>query len=661
MQPNIQPTACSQSQYSWRILAYILLFALTVGTLLIGNQRFAWAGESNHTGIVTSMPASGLVGNWVVGGVSFVATGSTEFREDKGALAVGVCAEVEYVGGTQPFTATKIASKNSDDCSSAVTPTTTGTSTATATAPTGTSTATATAPTGTPVSTPSVTPDTTPAPGTEREVYGRVEQMPSPGLVGNWVVNGVSYRTTSSTEFDQRNGPFVIGACVKLHYSVNNNPFPIREMRTEEASDCTGNSATPVATPNVTVTSTPNGEREIYGLVESMPGNRVGNWVINGVTYVATASTEFKEEHGAFAVGSCVKLHAQSNTMREIETEQAYRCSGNSGGGNDDGSGDAELYGILQSFPAGLIGNWNVGGTTFVADSATEFKQQAGVFTVGMTVKVHFSTDNNGTHRAREIESRYANDDNGSDDDGNGSFEGAEGHAYGTIDSIAANTTGTWRIGGIEYSITSNTILAENDGPLVVGKQVKVEYRLDTNGGRSARKIESTSETGGVTDPTRFKFFGFVDQMPAGGFIGIWVVDTVTFTTVSNSQFKENNGVFALGSYVAVEYTVQDGTNIVHEIESHIPPGAGPNLTTGRIDDKGGQVNAAAQPAATWVIGGQSYTINPATDLNDFTGSLNVGDTAVVNSYTDGAGNRIATQVRGIVLDQQRYLPLIVR
>ncbi|MCB0128219.1 MAG: hypothetical protein KDE58_38400, partial [Caldilineaceae bacterium] len=243
---------------NWRVPAFIAVLVLTFGMALLGSKQVALAGESNHTGLVESMPSNGLQGNWIVGGVRFVTNGSTEFRQEKGALAVGVCAEVEYVGSAQPYTATKIASKSSDDCN------------------------------GSGTATPSVTPDSTPSPGSEREVYGRVERMPAPGLVGDWVVNGVTYRTSSSTEFEQRSGPFVVGACVKIHYNANSNPFPVREMRSESTADCTNSNATPVSTPSATSTSTPSGEREIYGLVESMPGNRVGNWVINGVTYVAT-------------------------------------------------------------------------------------------------------------------------------------------------------------------------------------------------------------------------------------------------------------------------------------------------------------------------------------------------------------------------------------
>jgi len=103
----------------------IVILALMSASLcaLLWSGQVAWASEANLVGRVGAMPAGSLIGTWVVQGVSFVTTNSTEFRQDKGAFAVGGCVEVEYVGAVQPFAATKIASKNSDDCSVSGTPT----------------------------------------------------------------------------------------------------------------------------------------------------------------------------------------------------------------------------------------------------------------------------------------------------------------------------------------------------------------------------------------------------------------------------------------------------------------------------------------------------------------------------------------------------------
>lgn len=538
---------------------FLALVSAALCTLLWAGQ-VAWAGEANLVGRVTTMPTGALIGTWVVQGVSFVTTNSTEFRQDKGAFAVGGCVEVEYVGTVQPFVATKIASKNGDDCSLSGTPTS------------------APSVTTTPGSTP-VTPGATPSPSGEQEAYGQVESKPANGLLGAWVIAGVTYNAPAGAEFKQRSGPLVVGACAKVHYVANANPFTVRELESRPASDCGGAVPTPGATPSATPVSGTQGE----------------------------------------------------------------------------------LFGVLQSFPTGLIGTWNIGGMTFVTNANTEFKQERGSFIVGATVKVHFAVDSSGANLAREIETKFANDDNGSDDDGNGSFEGAEGHAYGLIESFPANLTGVWSIAGIDYTATANTTFAQTDGAFAVGKQVKVEYHLGADGSRMARKIESTNDNGGATAPTRFKLFGFVKQMPANGLVGQWVIDNIAFVATTGSQFKPNNGLLGLGAYVAVEYFVQDGRNQIHEIETHIPPGAGPQTAIGRIDDKGGALTAAGRHATTWTIGGTSYTITPATDLNDLQSALDVGKTALVNSYTAADGTVVATQVRGITLVASIYMPLVRR
>ena len=333
------------------------------------------------------------------------------------------------------------------------------------------------------------------------------------------------------------------------------------------------------------------------GRIESFPADLVGAWVVGGVTYNADGSSEFKQEDGAFAVGACVKIHALTTTtpatIREVRTERDYRCGGTAGRRDGGAAGEGEIYGVLQSFPANLIGEWNVAGMTYVADTGTEFVQANGAFAVGVTVKVHFSTDAAGVNRAREIETKYANDSGGSDDDGNGSYEGAEGHAYGIADSVPSGLVGAWSIGGVSYTATADTKFEQTDGALVNGARVKVEYYLGAGGERIAKKIESTTENGGATAPDNFKVFGFVDQMPSGGLVGTWIVDNVTYVAGAGAKFDETNAVLGIGAYVGVEYSVQNGEKQVHEIEAHVPPGAGPQTFLGTIDDKGGSMAQA--------------------------------------------------------------------
>ncbi|MCO5212043.1 MAG: DUF5666 domain-containing protein [Caldilinea sp.] len=620
-------------------LAVLALAVVLAAAVWTGNR--ASAQELNWIGRVSAMPASGLVGQWTVNGRTFVSSASTDYRQDKGPLAVGVCVEVEYVGAGEPFTATKIASKSDDNC-------TAGTSTPSAT------------PSGTPSATPSATPT---APALEREAYGTVSSMPASGFVGLWVVNGVTYNAPAGAEFKQRSGPLMVGACVKLHYNDTTSPFTVRELESRPTDDCTGATPAPTSTSTPGATSTPSNEFEVYGRVDSFPAGLVGEWVVGGVRYTATSGTEFEQEYGAFAAGACVKIHGLSTTspatIREIETEREYKCSGSAGGGATPVAGEAEIYGALQSFPAGLVGEWNVAGMTFVADASTEFKQRNGPFEIGGTVKVHFSTDAAGVNRAREIETKFAGEDSGSDDNGNGSVDGAEGHAYGIADVVPDGLVGTWTIGGIDYTATQSTRFGTSDGALVAGARVKVEYVL-SGGARVAKQIERTDDTGGATAPANFKVFGYVEQMPANGWNGTWTVDGVTYIAGATTKFKENNGLLGLGAYVAVEYFMQNGQKQLHEIETHVPPGAGSQLAVGRIDDKGG-ARAAAVQATTWTVAGVSYAVIPATNFSDALGALEVGSTAVVDSYVAANGTLVATQIRGITLNNALYMPAVQR
>ncbi len=494
------------------------------------------------------------------------------------------------------------------------------------------------------------------------EWRGVVESMPSGGLTGSWVVAGRTFQADSGTQFKQDHGLFQVGACVEVKYQTTSGSYRAVKMETKESYEC-GNSGGGGGSH----------ENKVYATIDSMPsGGLTGEWVIGGVTYMADASTYFEQEHGGFAVGRCVEVEfvpGSPNQALKIGTESAYKCTGSGGSGGGESHPQGELYGVIESMPSsGLVGAWTIGGMEFQTDSSTQFEQEHGSFAPGVLVEVKFYTDSNNVNHATKIESKYATDDNGDDDDGNGSYEGHEGHAYGLVEAMpAGGRTGSWTIGGIQYQADSRTRFEEEHGMLAVGVRVKVKYYLDASGNRIALKIETTNETGGSTDPSHYKLYGFVEAMPAGGFNGQWTVNGVAFMADQTTLFKEEHGLLAVGAYVEVEYTKVNGVNWIVKIETHVPPGAGSNSFYGTIQGMNGQNMSGASAAAnsgvnaTWVIGGRSYIVTPATDLNDVNGALAPGSTALVNSYTDANGNEVATQVRGILLDKQIFLPLAVR
>ena len=716
-------TMRSWSQQRWGALALVL--SLLLGLLWLSPA--AKAEGANWLGRVEVMPAAGGSGAWTIGGRLFTATNATIFRAEKGGFAVGVCVEVAYNGPTAPFLAVKMVTKNNDDCKSSATPTVTGT----------------------PSETETPEASTTPQAG-EQETQGRVNRLPL-GLIGEWIIGGVAYRTNVNTEFNFEKGPVVIGSCVKLHVVNANRPFLITELETTASSDCSGvaptvptapstgtakvaalidamperglmglwtiggiqyqvspgarlrqeggplgvgacveveyvvdttprqvrkletehgddcGEATPVATPSLVPTAppigTPGAEFELYGRVENMPENLIGNWVVDGVTYVTTSATEFKQERGAFAVGRCVKIHGVSTTtpatITELENARGFHCAHQH---DDEFQGEGVLFGKIQSLPTdGLLGEWNIGGMTFIVTDTTKLKQEHGAFAVDVTVKVHFVVDANGNNYAREIEAKFADDDDGHDHDGDGTFEGAEGHAFGTLENVPTDLIGVWTISGITYTVTADTRFVEPKSTFTVGAKVRVKYYTTAAGERLVRMLKTTKENSGADDASHSTLFAFVDRMPPSGFAGTWVVDHIAFVATPQTQFTEENGTLGVGAYVKVEYLIRDGRNVIYELETQVPPGAGDDSNIGAVESTGDGLNAASANGTTWVIGGKSYTVTPATDINDLQSALTVGSTALVNSYTAADGSQVATQIVGVTLNNRLYLPTVNR
>jgi hypothetical protein len=630
----------------WAVGGAMVLLLLTLLSWNIGlaaplDSTLLKEGDVEIYGRIDSFPTA-LTGDWIVEGITYEANGSTEFKQEQGPFAVEKCVKVGYFPGTSPLTADEIETENDSDCDGTVTETPESTETPDASS--------------TPDETETPEPSETPTPDNdESKVRGVVDRLPDSGLTGTWVIDGVEYLAGGSTDFEQNGGPFVVGACVEVELHASGDPAVIDEIETEELGHCQG---TPTSTPEAT--GTPDAEDEIYGRIDSFPASLVGSWIVNGTTYAADSNSEFEQEHGPFAADVCVKIHVDTSmfppAVLEVETEHEYRC-GN--GSTPPATPEAEMFGAIQSFPDGLVGKWNIGGKTLSADSGTEFDQEHVSFGIDVTVKVHFITQDDGTHYAREIETKFQTDSD--DDDGDGEFEGAEGHSYGVISGLPDSLIGEWIVGGIVYSATEQTRFEEEDGEFAIDAQVKLEYVV-RNGDRVARKIETTSDNGEVSDGEHARLFGYVQKMPASGFVGSWTIDDSAFSADAASRFQEEHGLLGLGAFVSVEYTLQDGQLLIHELETHVPPGAGSDDAVGRIDDSGSGGVVAAMQSGAWTIGGIAYQVSPATNLDDAAAPLTVGTLVTVNSYDEVNGSRVATQIRSIFVgDQQIFLPVVIR
>ncbi len=389
--------------------------------------------ERKFFGVISSIP-TGTFGIWVIGGASFVVTTTTELKEEHGPLVVGVCAEVEYVVSGTDNLAKEISSEEMYKCS-------TGTFTNVA--------------------------------------IGRISSFP-PGLFGTWVItrNGGftdTFQADMSTEFKQEHGSFTVGVCVKVKYLTLEGVNRAIEIETEEAEHC-GDHVPPLP-----------GRHIVFARINQFPTSTppIGLWVIGGVEYSATSATKFGEEHGPFAVGACVKAQysvvSNTNILHKVQTKDDHKCV-------ISGTNVFRAYGAIESFPAGLIGEWRIGGITYTADISTEFEQEHGLFAVGAFVEVKYIS---GTPRlALSIETHVAP-------------HAGLGNVIGVLEAHDMNDDwSNWQVNGVIYKadpaievIESNGTMATGASPAVaVGQAVYLNFYRRADGTPYATFVSSVHQ-----------------------------------------------------------------------------------------------------------------------------------------------------------------------
>ena len=509
------------------------------------------------------------------------------------------------------------------------------------------------------------------------EAKGLIEALPEVGLLGIWLIGGDAYLVDDKTELKDDGGDFTVGVCVQVVFAhggptvttaANGTvpPPPRLAISIELKSDGCGHDEDDGGDDDV------YGNHR-YGVVTSKPGAGLeGEWVIGGQTYQVPADVKIGEAFGPVAVDACVKVYFDDSTTPPtagmLKSSRMVKCTGNDDDdhGDDGNQGDdpseGKLYGTITSFPAGLIGLWNIGGMEFMAGAGTEFKQLAGAFAEGVLVKVEFLVDANGTLIAKEIKVVAAGAGGDNDDDETGDNEGK---AYGIVEGLPENLIGLWTISGFEYTANNETHFKQEHGLLRAGARVVVEYYTNTDGVHIATEIKTTLNNGGAGDE-HFVYVGYVEEMPTDGFQGNYVVSDARFVTTGGTTFREANGLIVVGAYVSVEYTIEGAQRQIFRIQSEVPPGAGDENLSGTlqsVSDVGlAGVNSADANAVTaaevWVVDGRSVVVTAASDVNENGSSLLIGSLVQINGYMDGAGQLVATQVNNVQFTESLFLPM---
>ena len=231
----------------------------------------------------------------------------------------------------------------------------------------------------------------------------------------------------------------------------------------------------PAATPTPIVEGN---SKESVGIVHRMPRRLTGTWRIGGTRYRANAETQFSQEEGEFAVGTCVKVHYITNDERPVATQIQTVAKGQCG----IDEVEQAAIGIVHRMPRRLTGTWRIGGTHYRANAETQFSQAEGEFAAGVCVKVHYIA-NNERPVATQIQTVSKSQCG---------IVIAEDE--GEIRRYPRNLIGRWVIGGTRYVATSDTVFQQDEEAFDRGVHVNVKYYQDGRGQRVATSITSTDD-----------------------------------------------------------------------------------------------------------------------------------------------------------------------
>ncbi|MCP4425911.1 MAG: hypothetical protein GY803_15570 [Chloroflexi bacterium] len=455
--------------------------------------------------------------------------------------------------------------------------------------------------------------------GGNLQYEGFVVSRPSSGDTGVWVIGGETFEANGNTEFYEDHGPLSTGACAEVTYPSASDHTAL-EIESKEPLEC----------------GSDEGEIQIYGTLQSFPpAPHIGEWQIDGVTYTAEAGVELSEEHGPFAIGICVevKYDPDSLTAVEIETEENYKCNG---GGSS--SGYSQAYGIVASFPTDLIGPWILtSGDIYTSTLTTQFEQEHGPFFVGGCVEVKYMGS---TGTAVEIETTNI-------DDCSGETEDAEQKFYGFISVLPAGPSyvGSWIIGGLNFTSTVSTIFEQEHGPFAVDVCAEVEYIVDVSGNIA---VEIGTEEPHRCSEGSFtsKVYGLVDSLPVSLF-GTWVIDGVSYVAATTAKFNTDHGAFVVGACVQVEYFDQDGVNHAVEIETESGDDcAGNGVLPGQSFVYATIDSFPPDPyIGAWTIGALVYTATASTEFEQEYGRTFAIGSCVKAEYITDATELVLTEV----------------
>jgi|SRR5215813_4168937 len=358
------------------------------------------------------------------------------------------------------------------------------------------------------------------------EFDGLIQRLPAVGLVGDWIVGTRTVHVTSDTDIKQERG---IVAGLGVFVEVKGTLLADGSINARDIDVQAGPGAVH--------------EARFSGFVDKLPASGlIGDWSVNGhIVHVSTA-TDAKMEHGLVALNAFVDVKGfikedGSITADDITVEAS--------------PGSTHMFdfeGFVQRLPAsGLVGAWMVNGRAVHVAPATELKVSPAAVALNAFVKIKGILLADGSISADEIEVEASP----------GSTKQFDFVEF--VDRLPdGSIIGEWIVNGRTVHVATDTHVKQEHGLAIENALVKVKGLLLADG--SVKATEINVEAGPILTG-RVKLQGFVDNLPATGLVGNWVVSGRIVHVSVDTRIKQKGMLISAGLLVEVKgFLEADGT-----------------------------------------------------------------------------------------------------
>src|SRR5215510_6533349 len=283
---------------------------------------------------------------------------------------------------------------------------------------------------------------------------------------------------------------------------------------------------------------------EFDGLIQRLPAvGLVGDWIVGTRTVHVTSDTDIKQERGIVAgLGVFVEV---KGTLLEDGSINADDITVEASPGSTH---MFDFEGFVQRLPAsGLVGAWMVNGRAVHVAPATELKVSPAAVALNAFVKIKGILLADGSISADEIEVEASP----------GSTKQFDFVEF--VDRLPdGSIIGEWIVNGRTVHVATDTHVKQEHGLAIENALVKVKGLLLADG--SVKATEINVEASPILTG-RVKLQGFVDNLPATGLVGNWVVSGRIVHVSVDTRIKQKGMLISAGLLVEVKgFLEADGT-----------------------------------------------------------------------------------------------------